>query len=327
MTLDTRHNVYVLAGRDGVRVLGSDGRLVRGFGPHGRGPGELWNPRGIAIGGDTVFILDDAVKFFGLDGRYRGQLASTSGTYLTAHDIRYTNHGLATFRWRMQRPRGAERSTDTLEIRLLNVSTGDESSPITRVPFTLYRLSRTGLEGSPILGARPGVAVTAEANVIVSDPESFAVRVAARNGRILDVVTADLPRVPATRSDYQDAMAAVTNGSGYPPEIADALLADYATAPRASDRPVIARLLASPDGDLLIQRYDVSKRPYDRTSESTSTWLVVGADWKPVGSLNLPGRFVPALFDRCTIVGQQRDSLDVLSMARYDITGYPDLCS
>jgi hypothetical protein len=107
----------VLAGRDGVRVLGSDGRLVRGFGPHGRGPGELWNPRGIAIGGDTVFILDDAVKFFGLDGRYRGQLASTSGTYLTAHDIRYTNHGLATFRWRMQRPRGARQARTALAHR------------------------------------------------------------------------------------------------------------------------------------------------------------------------------------------------------------------
>lgn len=327
MALDDEHNVYVLAA-DGVRVLGSHGRALTSFGRRGRGPGELWNPRGIAIGGDTVFILDDAVKIFGLDGQYRGQLASRSGTYLTAHDIRYTNHGLATFRWRMQRPRGAETSTDTLEVRLLNVATGEESWPITQVPFTLYRLSKTGLEGSPVMGARPSVAITAEAQTIVSDPQSFTVQVTTHKGRILDVVVADLPRVPTTRNDYRDAIASVINGAGYPPEIADALLAEYANAPRASYRPAIARLLASLSGNLLIQRHDISERPYDRTNPAgQSVWLAIDGDWRSVGSLTLPTRFVPVIFDQCTIVGQQRDTLDVLSIARYDIIGYPDLCS
>ena len=56
-----------------VWVVDSQGKLIRKIGQPGRGPGELTNPRSLALHGGKVFVLDndnDRIAVFSLSGQY-----------------------------------------------------------------------------------------------------------------------------------------------------------------------------------------------------------------------------------------------------------------
>ena len=80
LTRDAEGNFYLPDWQQHtVWVVGSQGRLIRKIGQAGRGPGELTNPRSVALHDGKVFVLDndnDRIAVF-----------SSTGQHLTSHRI------------------------------------------------------------------------------------------------------------------------------------------------------------------------------------------------------------------------------------------------
>lgn len=101
IALDDKNNVYVSdEWLNRITIFNKDGEFLANWGKSGTGEGELNQPAGIAISGDTLILTDshnNRVQKFGLDGTFRGKFGSFGsgqGQFNLPWGISIDRHGL-----------------------------------------------------------------------------------------------------------------------------------------------------------------------------------------------------------------------------------------
>ena len=83
---------------------------------------------------------------------------------------------------------------------------------------------------------------------------------------------------------------------------------------------MIGALVRSDTGDLLVQLFSASERPYDRFRyDASSRWLLLGEDGSAKMTFDLPRTFVPEVVRACSVYGVYTDSDNVQTVRRYDL--------
>jgi len=82
-------------------------------------------------------------------------------------------------------------------------------------------------------------------------------------------------------------------------------------------RPVIGRLWASPEGDLLVRRADLEPHPF--ASGDAQAYDLLTAEGEYLGQLDPPPRFTPTWFTLDELWGFIPDEFDVPYVVRYRI--------
>jgi hypothetical protein len=322
VTVDDADNIYVLDElASELRVFKPNGQFSMAIGKKGHGPGEFWGPRGLAIGGDTLFVQHDVVSLFNTDGRFMGQTRPSNYDIRATRRLYYAAGNLALSSASKSSFTGAP-GFDTTTLRLYDVSRDTAFTPV--VWALSYNVTSMGVSGPDPLGVGEATAVSANGLIFRVNGDSFAIEVYDGSGRFRHRIVSDVERIPTTATDVDDdldtRLAIIGNNSAMSRRVdAKAFSAAFRNRQVPKYRPVIARMIAAPDGALLLQRYDISVRPYATSDRDVIKWSLVDSSWKPLGNIELPRRFEPFAFVRCYVVGVLKDEDDVAAVARYRI--------
>jgi hypothetical protein len=316
---DTSGFIYVLDGVDGISVWTGSGELHVQFGSRGRAPSELWNARSMAVGGDTVFVLDETLKLFNRHGDYLGGVGPDVGNIVTSERVYYTLHGLAIQRLRIEPRRGSEVYVDTLQIGLMNVVSQSFRPSVFSTTLILFRRGRLPVYGPPVMGGWRRIAVSVDGRAIVTDADAFVIDVfSLDDGVHLERLVAHIPPVKTTGRDRDDFIGTMERAFATSQQDAQRIRREFRSGRRARSRPAVGDVLVSQRGSLLIERPDLTARPYVRYDSSMQRlWQVLDAERRIVGTLLLPSTFVPFVFHGCDITGAEEDALGVPMLVRF----------
>jgi hypothetical protein len=86
--------------------------------------------------------------------------------------------------------------------------------------------------------------------------------------------------------------------------------------PRRHTMALLGRIIASHDGDLLVERADLAEGMPGRTP---TTWTLITRNAKVDGQIRLPSGFSPRALRGRYVAGISKDSLDVQTVALYSM--------
>lgn len=328
MTVSRTGEMYVLDSQFGnVKVFDSTGAFVRMFGRPGQGPGELDHARSISVGNDTVFVLGERITMFSTAGAFLGLSPSSVGRLMYASRIIHTSHGLlAEFG-----SRGAERGDvreDVIELLPVDIRNAAFAPPVARVPRSVHQYGM-GMEGTQHLANFAEVWVEPNGVVSVSAADgSFTVSRTTFDGDSLPRIHSETERVRTTDQDYEDRIGFWTQAIAIMSPRDTALIPEMERLLRKGKpvdfRPAIG-LIAAGENGTLIQRYDVSDRPYAAyATEMRSAWVWILPDGQPALRIMLPNGFTPVAFAGCRVTGTIPDDAgrDLIVAYRLSVPGY-----
>ncbi|HEX6695131.1 MAG TPA: 6-bladed beta-propeller [Longimicrobiales bacterium] len=297
-----------------IRVYAKDGTFIRDIGRKGTGPGEFkrptgtseWQPlNGIAISHDTLFALDMRLHAF-----------DTAGAYLVSKDMElpiYNSNSITATPSGLVLVFALSRQSTK---RALQMLTADFSRGVSVDSFVATQYFHE--YGDPL--HRPilphaflpyNIGVNGMFYFAVGD--SFHVDVRRADGHVATSFIADVAKVPVSSFDRKDFLEAVqedmfrlTGGSAddFERSVASDLRAWYAKRPFDGTRQAISAIIISERGDFLLERPDLTKRPYRRYDQTElSTWTLLNSRGVVKSHIELPISFLPKVFTNCTVVG------------------------
>jgi hypothetical protein len=317
-------------GSSTIKVYDATGQAVRSIGRTGDGPGELRSPSHMAIGEDTVFVVDQhGLNRFLLDGEFIDRVAIQNPPYLQGRNRGYlhpqslhaTVRGLLVSFLLRAAARENHVVRDTTTIHILDSATGASGTTIARMVSSERIAIGSSVSSRPWFAVSPSFTVSpagtifithqdgAHIDVIPVGSESVVrrIRLGAERRR---VTTRDLARV---KDLTVDAIRSFGRAPTNPQEWESRLR----SLPHAEYWPVVGRLLAGADGALLIERPDLN--PDYGAPRNTTRWSLIAPDERIVGYLSLGPGVTPMALMRTTLVAVSRDSLDVPSVLRYEL--------
>jgi hypothetical protein len=78
-------------------------------------------------------------------------------------------------------------------------------------------------------------------------------------------------------------------------------------------------MIAAPNGLLLLARFDISFRPFLGSDSTRIIWNVLDSNYRPMGTVTLPYRFEPLVFENCSVLGLIKDPDNIPSVYRFRI--------
>ncbi len=327
-----------------IRLWSSAGDAIGTIGRRGGGPGEFDTPKTIGWRGDSLWVFDSSlssrISFFDESGTYLGALtpALDIGTAEQAADGIFpprpagllgdgTVHGVTPA---FSRDVSEGRLTSIAHVRMKpDGSTIDTILTIPVGPEAVLGIARGGGTLFSTQPFRDGVLST-----LTSNGRAFLIleRPSSRSGdqgefrltRIeLDGDTAysrSYPYEPTplptdTVESYISALAERLQGSvGQRSGMATAkwvgLIREAVYTPEFY--PPVSQLVAGRDGTIWLAR--------SPATESSTEWLVLDKDGKPIGTVEIPGAMTLMVADRSMIWGIERDEFDVDYIVRYRIS-------
>ncbi len=318
--------IYALDQQAGeVRVFDADGRFVARMGRTGSGPGELSQAAGpVFVGaGDTVAVADimnQRVSWFDAEGTTLGShpLPMTEGVparWMKSADGHVVQQAMI-----MAFPGQSQVEPKNLLLRR-HVSGALVDTlmelPIGRtMDFSGSEPSITIFESEPMWSTDP------LGRLISGSNSEYRFQVYDARGRLERIVSRPGPRQPLTDSDQADFRRAIEDAwgrAGMPPEARQMM----ASALRfARHYPAYANLLGGPDGTIWVQHVQTPETikemggTFDIQDIGGPRWDVFDGDGRFLGSVDMPLRFTPMLFDGDRVYGVLRDDLDVQHVAR-----------
>jgi hypothetical protein len=192
-----------------ARVYGPAGQFLRQFGKRRSGPGELKAPHGevepralsgLAVSGDTVFVLDDHLQMFDTAGTFLSR-SSPSLLFNTAASITATPSGLLVNRRPMRTP-----DADVYEFSLYDArrETEEEVFSVVEHTITMGYVHRRPLPTGPLV-----FTVAESGSVYFAASDSFDIIRVGLDGRAHERFIAHIERVPVQSSDIQDLAASL----------------------------------------------------------------------------------------------------------------------
>lgn len=295
VTTDSRGRTLVVDAIEGCgRAFDANDRVTL-IGRRGQGPGECIGAASVAAIGDTVFFLDAGrVLVFVADTFVRSRRPSANAMF-GVWNIFATDSGVFVNRSLLHQ-------SNTATVNRLNLETSQLENPVVTHPRAKSQ-NKGGYYWVAPWAAKPWSTVDRHGNVYVSSTDRFQIEYW-RNGVLTRTLLIDVPRVRVTPADTKEGINEIISNMPFKP-LADAI---EKTKP-AKYKPAIARMFASPDGYLLVERRDVDE--FDVLSSSDQ---VVARIAKLRG-------FTPYDFRGCDITGVTKDELDVQKVVRLRFAG------
>lgn len=337
-----------------ILVLDTTGALVRRIGRKGRGPGEFVYPRHMAVGSDTLFVLDQtSLNRFTMDGSFIDRVHIQNATKIgsvesfpAAAMIASTPAGPVGFFWTpgsYQRPPGLTVERDTSIIQRIDVRTGKVSEPIAYIDRGNQYLTDL-IQASPWLMPDPQPAVSSDGTFYVPTLSGSSIDVLNTFGSLAHRITfaperrairdEDIRGFLQTADSVWAEMQRKLEGQPAPPghrrssrqtrrDLA-ANLAVLQGLPRAELYPVVGRVIASRAGELLVERADLSEGSSHWYNENGATvWDVLRADGSIAGRASFPDGVLPKAMSGRMIVAVATDQNDVPSIIAYRVDFTP----
>jgi hypothetical protein len=324
--IDLSHTgeIFVLESQSSsVFVFDASGQAVRTIGGAGDGPGELRSPAHMAIGGDTLFVVDrNGINRFMVDGRWvsRTPVKSGGSNYtLFPQSLEYTNAGLVTSFPSHPGPRDSP-YTDSTSLHHLSPATGEVSEPVAHVVKAHRYKIVSGMEMLPLFMPPARHVALSDGRILLTRQDGEHVDILSSEGALESRLRMPAPRRNVSDADVDALIAAVTS------EMADmghdfdvrGLERALESHPRAEFVPVVGRIRGSDEGMFLIERLDLSPGQVPGSAHP-STWDLLSPDGTILGRLELPARFTPHVVNDGRIIGVQRDDADVPSVILYQM--------
>ena len=288
-----------------VIAVSADGKLIRRFGSKGDGPGELRAPKSIAVARDTVFVLDRTLKLFATSGSPIGTIETHILNLSTFRSVKATDRGLFLSRRVPDVPTKDGVSADTIQIVWLDVRSG-KSDVVAKVPL-LTRRVEAGAFVPVRRGYRAQFDIDADGRVFTAEDDGLTITTSS-GGRRSVFLRYSGERIATTAEDDDDYVSSLRIYSGLTAR-GIRQVRQFQLEPL---RPVFGNVYVAPDRRLLIERVDLTPRPYALfDSTATIVWETADAAGAPEGHITLPIGFKPIFFDGCRIVGTARTTYDV----------------
>lgn len=303
-----------------VRVFSSAGTELRRFGRKGRGPVEFESPIGIARVGIRLVVADSRLALLTLEGGDAGTNQSVNfGVY---EDIQSVGPTVAILsRTTIDRASTATRIARQFAYDRIDVNdSGARPAPFFVLPDTIYRVG--SYVGEALLGARPVVTVSPSGDIFFSRGDSLIVNVRRYSGDTARFFFAPTTPVPTSGRDFDDRVSRrMEIFSRVNQKVARKQIeAAFRDIPRAEYRPVIRSMIASYSGSLLIQRSDVTARPFLISGDRTSAeWDMLHFTGTPTARFNFPLGFEPLVFEGCTLIGRFTNDEGEVSVRVYNL--------
>jgi hypothetical protein len=312
--------ILVLDALAGLIIYNADGTVRANIERSGRGPGELWNARSVATGGDTILVLDETLKLFDIRGRYLDHVPQDVAPFAMYEAIAYTKQGIALKRTKHETRRGQMLFNDTVQVNMLDVRRHILAPRRFEHLHVSHKRGHLNIDGPPVLGRFGSVAVSEDAEVWVVDSTDFVITIYDMSKRVLHKIAAAIPRVRTTDRDFDNMIHTMGRILRWQEtDIARARRA-FAGTPRAAFRPAIGDLILSPQGGALFNRLDISPGAYDPFGDSGPMyWQIISPARDYVGTVALRSDFTPLAFDQCSIVGYIFAASDVPVIMRYHV--------
>jgi hypothetical protein len=313
-----------------IRIFDPHGREANRIGGTGAGPGELQRPSRLALGGDTLFVIDQrGLNRFHGDGTFihrtpvanPARMRNTRNMLLYPQSLAHSTVGIITSfpPYRHGRSAGVVRDTSTLH--MLDVASGTSSEPIAEVITNdLYTITSFG-SGPGWFVPDPSFAVSPDGAIYITNPDGIDIDVRSLTGAPPFRIRFTVPRRPVLDA-HVESIRERTIQSMRASAIAPADVALYAAGlrsyPRAKFIPVVGRLVAASTGEILVERPDL-KSDYPGSRASPTTWDMLESNGSMIARVELPAATTPLAASRHTITCVALDSFDVPTVIRYDV--------
>lgn len=307
--------VVANSGTSELKFYGSGGRFLHKSGREGRGPGEFTGLAHILrLPPDSLLAYDgrlSRISIFSEAGHYARTFRLDFDPIVVPVDVLPDGAILA------NNVRPLTGMSDGLNVDSALVLrfglTGELLDSLGRFAHN-WRYSRERENGiRTTLGvpfAPLGQIVTREDGYCYGSAEMYAIRCADARGVLQRIIRLERDPAPVTEQMVEQYFAA-------------ALETDNANRRRALERlmrelpipdhlPAFAAMLGDAEGNLWIQDYP---RPGDEAEPSS--WRVFGPDGRPLGSIEMPGRFSPLEIGSDYVLGRWRDRQDVEYVQMY----------
>lgn len=317
-----------------ITVYDSAGRPLRSIGRAGDGPGELRSPSRMTIGGDTLFVVDlRGLNRFLLHGQFLDRILIQNPPYLEGmgrgllypQSLHATVHGLLV----SFLPRSAatdEIVRDTTTIHILDPVTGISGPAIASMVSSDRIPIGPATSSGPWFAVFPHYTASSAGTIFITHEDGAHVNAipAGSPGEIHRIrIGADRRRVTSQDvTSAQDRTVDAIRTLGRVPANAEEWEARLRSLPHAEYWPIVGRMLAGPEGELLVERPDLN--PEHGALRSTTVWSLLNADASIVGHISLGPGITPMAVVDATLIAISRDDLDVPSVLLYEMV-LPDM--
>lgn len=327
--VDSRGRLYVLDQQaQEVRVFDEGGQFVTRIGKAGSGPGELSQAAGpLFVGpGDTLSVPDvmqQRVTRYGPDGQPVGSypLPMTGGIpvkWMEAPDQDLIQQAMI-----MAMPNQPDVEPKNLLLR--RDPSGEVEDTVMELPIGRSFDFSGGSPSITIFESEPTWTIAPDGAFYFGNSDQYRLEQYSPQGELVRVVKKPQERQPVTESDqaeYRRIFEDLWKQQGMPPEAANMMrealqFADY--------YPAYANFLGGPEGTLWVQRVqtpdEAGSEPgaFNIQDTGSATWDVFDPQGRLLGSVTMPPRFTPLVFEGDTLYGIVRDEMDVQYAARMSV--------
>jgi len=319
VAVDKAHNeVFFLDGLDGrVKVFSSEGGFLRAWGRKGEGPGEFSGSMGIAYARDTVLVSDGTrVHAFDRHGNHivtvtpRARVRVTLTDQLCAHADG----------WRLTLREIEPGVTGATPFRRTYAFSPRDGIPEEWV----YQEPHPGPGPTAILAHSPTSACHGP-GFVDAPSGSYELRILGADGELRKVLRFNHKPVPVPSSmkrDYERIARERCRRHPIPSFCFSALdvsLSQRMDLPLPPTRPVVAGLIGSSGGLILVRRADLDPTPFEPGDENH--WDLVEHTGRWLGRVDFPVRFEPKWLGEDEVWGIERGDFDVPYLVRLAFRG------
>jgi hypothetical protein len=323
--------IFVLDGlQRRVAVFDASGDFVRFIAHEGDGPGEIralhgfptYTTGGLALMQDSLHILGKHIYTFNSLGEFIANSPSWIANTWQWNGLAATDAGVMVEQEYMKEPR-TPNWQQAFSFRLYDAHTGQIGKPL-EISFPVQDYGGS-IAGTLLLAADPAWSISRDVHVYHVEGDSFDIVVQNLNGTVTKRYLSKPKRIRTVASDVEQAIRAMEQASidiyGHPasPELRKRMR----SGPHAKWKPAIRQIIVSDEGNIAVERMDISSNPYGtRDSTSTMQWEVLSVKGNPLLHVVLPNGFIPKQFRKCQLYGTAYGSDDQPIVMRFDLN-YP----
>ena len=310
-----------------IRMYDAQGQFVRRIGGPGSGPGELSPSAGpLFVGpGDTLLVPDMALQRitrYGPEGEAveSRPLPMTEG--IAVKWMEAPNQDLLQQAMIMAMP--GQENVEPKNLVLRRAPSGVVRDTLMELPIGRSFSFSGGQPNITLFESEPTWSVGPAGRLYFGNSANY--RVEARNpeGELTQIVQRPTEPQPVRESDQQvfrDILEDLWSEQGVPPQGVQAM---SQSVQFAENYPAYANLFGGPAGTLWVQKLQSPDQvqdmgTFDLQDMGSADWEVFGRDGRLLGTVTMPPRFQPLMFQEDAIYGILQDEMDVQYAARLAI--------
>lgn len=312
-----------------VRVFGPDGRFLARMGKAGSGPGELGQGAGpLFVGpGDTVMIPDVAqqrVTRFSPAGEPVGSFAVSMADGIPVKWMETPDGDLVQQSMIMSFP--GQPAVEPRNLLLRREPDGTITDTLMVMPAGQTMDFSGGQPRMTIFAPEPMWALGPDGRLIHGNNSVYRIEVLNPEGQLQRVIAKDRERVVISQGDQDEFRRAIQEAwrnAGMPPQALEVMSQALSFA---EYYPAYANLFGGPEGTIWVQGIQSPETvkeaggTFDIQDMGGPNWEVFDDQGRLLGSVRMPLRFMPLLFQDDHIYGVLRDELDIQYATRMRVS-------